>query len=156
MSKSTKQGSAAADIKGAAQGAEKATPVTPEVQAAATQVATAVTKTSKRAAAATPKVRRPAKELMEERVRVTFGTPFINAAKAGTHADFDKLVCLARELKVDTEAKLLKLTLEDLRKKLADFLKDYTGEMPKAADFISTKMKKTAEKTAQTVETAAA
>ena len=145
MSKTTKQGTAAADIKGVAQGSE-APVVTPEVKSKANEASEATAKTSKRtraAAAPTPKVRRPAKELMEERVRVTFGTPFINAAKAGTHS----------------EAKLLKLTLEDLRKKLADFLKDYTGEMPKAADFISTKMKATAAKAAaekKDVETAEA
>ncbi len=63
--------------------------------------------------------RRPAKELMAERKRMFFGAAYLNGVLGGFHRDQDKMLQHAIHLKVDQPAKLKKLSLEDLRTKLA-------------------------------------
>lgn len=90
-----------------------------KTQGAKAAVRQGAAKQGKTAAKAGQKVRLPAKELMANRKRMFFGASYLNGVLGGYHRDQDKMLQHAIFLKVDQPAKLKKLSLEDLRTKLA-------------------------------------
>jgi hypothetical protein len=66
------------------------------------------------------KIRRPAKELMAERKRMTFGQAYIQGVLAGTHHDVAKMVVHANHLGLGSPSALASLKVETLRERLAE------------------------------------
>jgi hypothetical protein len=82
-------------------------------------------KTAKTSAPAADKPkRRPAKELMAERTRLTFGPAYFKAVKEGKCKDIDKMIYHANSLKMGTVEALRGWDIEKLRTKLGEKIGD--------------------------------
>lgn len=81
--------------------------------------------------------RKPAKEQMNERSRVSFGKAFIRDCAAGTQKDARKVLLFAIALGVDKGYKLKQLKADTVAAKLKDKLASLPAdfEMPKNAKF---------------------